>query len=101
MYIRICIYSAFTSRSSPVLNKHNLMRHAKTQVHFLSHVMVTVQYFSQKSTRHEHAENDKWFHKDFISSKHTFDAHVCKYFKLIHIEKKNVYYNNKYPVFRH
>lgn len=54
--------------------------HVKTQVHFLSYVMVTVQYFPRKSTRHEYAGDDKWFHKDFISSKHTFDACVCKYF---------------------
>lgn len=61
--------------------------HVKTQVHFLSRVMVTVQYFPRKSTRHEYVRDDKWFHKDFISPKHTFDARVCKYFILIYIEK--------------
>lgn len=61
--------------ASPVPSKHNLTRpHAKTQVHFLSRVTVTVQYFPRKST--EHAGDDKWFHKGFIPPKRTSDVSV-------------------------
>jgi len=75
--------------TSPVLNKHNLMRHtsAKTQVQFLSRVMVTVQYFPRKSTSREYVGDDKWFRKDFISPKHIFNTRICKYFKFIRMEK--------------